>query len=401
MRIAIISDWFAEKMGYAENCLPKALAALGHEVHLITSNVQIYFNSPNYRETYEPFIGPPVVPCEVKELSGYTLHRLPHEVGKRGLRIQGLRKCLRALRPDVVQTFEMACTTTYEAALAKPLVGYKLFLESHLHASVFPLATARPSWRERARSFVRWAIPGKLVGAVSEKCYPISTDAADIAERFFGIPAKKIEVCSLGVDTDLFRPCLGDEAVRRRAELRKQLGFSDAEVVCVYTGRFAPDKGPACLARSVASLVEQGHQYRALFVGGGTPAQVEELRSAAGSVVHAFVPVQDLPPFYWAADVGVWPMQESTSQLDAAACGLPIIVSNRVEVRERVEGNGLFYEEGSTEDLARQLLALASPAVRRELGEHGTKKMREHFSWLEIARRRAGDYAAACVRGKA
>jgi hypothetical protein len=57
MRIAIISDWFSEKMGYAENCLPKALASLGHEVHLITSNVQPYFNSPNYRETYDLLSG--------------------------------------------------------------------------------------------------------------------------------------------------------------------------------------------------------------------------------------------------------------------------------------------------------------------------------------------------------
>lgn len=401
MRIAIISDWFAEKMGYAENCLPKALAALGHEVHLITSNVQIYFNSPNYCETYEPFIGPAVVSCEVKELSGYKLHRLPHQVGLRGLRIRGLRRCLRALRPDVVQTFDMACATTYEAALAKPLLGYKLFLESHLHASVFPLAAKRPSWRARAWNFLRWSVPGKLVGAVSEKCYPISTDSADIAERFFGIPARKIEVCSLGVDTDLFCPCQGDEPERRRAELRKQLGFSDSDIVCVYTGRFAPDKGPLCLARAVENLVAQGHPFRGLFVGGGTAAQVEEIRACAGCVVHSFVPVQDLPPFYWAADVGVWPMQESTSQLDAAACGLPIVVSNRVEVRERVEGNGLLYEEPSADDLARQLLTLADPAVRHELGERGTRKMREQFSWLGIARQRVRDYEAACGRGKA
>lgn len=36
MQIAIVSDWFSEKMGYAENFLPKAMASLGHEVHLVT-----------------------------------------------------------------------------------------------------------------------------------------------------------------------------------------------------------------------------------------------------------------------------------------------------------------------------------------------------------------------------
>ncbi len=70
MRIVLISDWFAEKMGYAENCLPKALAALGHEVHLVTSIGQVYFNSPSYSATYEEFLGPAVVPAGVKAWDG-------------------------------------------------------------------------------------------------------------------------------------------------------------------------------------------------------------------------------------------------------------------------------------------------------------------------------------------
>ena len=64
------------------------------------------------------------------------------------------------------------------------------------------------------------------------------------------------------------------------------------------------------------------------------------------------------------------------------------------------EGNGLFYEEGNAGDLAHKLLTLADPALRRELGDRGEKKMRAQFSWLEIARRRAEDYEAACGRGK-
>jgi glycosyltransferase involved in cell wall biosynthesis len=400
MRIVVISDWFAEKMGYAENCLPKALAALGHEVHLITSDVQPYFNTPGYRETYEPFIGPGVVSPGVKELSGYTLHRLPYGLRKGELRIPGLVAALRRLRPQVVQTFDVRCWTTYEAALAKPLVGYKLFLESHIHASVFPDAGALP-WRERLRRFFKWRLPGKFVSAVSQKCYPISDDAADITVRYFGVAPRKNEVCSLGVDTELFRPP-DDEAARgARTELRRRLGFADGDVVCVYTGRFAADKGPLCLARAVETLARQGRPYRGLFVGSGTAAEVAAIRGSAGCVVHPFVPVQDLPPFYWASEVGVWPKQESTSQLDAAACGLPIVLSDRVQVRERVEGSGLLYQEDSTDDLARQLLALAEPATRRELGERGAKKVRERFSWLGIARQRARDYEAACGGGGA
>jgi glycosyltransferase involved in cell wall biosynthesis len=306
---------------------------------------------------------------------------------------------LRHLRPQVVQTFDVLCWTTYEAAIAEPLLGYKLFLESHIHASVFPDPAGPLSWPERLRRFFSWWIPGRYVSAVSHKCYPISADAADITVRFFGVAPEKNEVCSLGVDTDLFRPPTDELSRTARSDVRNSLGFTNAEVVCVYTGRFAADKGPLCLAQAVARLVAAGHPYRGLFVGSGTAAEIEGIRACAGCQVQPFVPVQDLPPYYWAADVGVWPKQESTSQLDAAACGLPIVLSNRVQVRERVEGNGLLYEEGSVTDLAHQLLALANPAVRRELGERGTRKVRERFSWLDIARRRAADFEAACNPG--
>src|ERR1035437_8374532 len=120
MRIAIISDWFSERMGYAENCLPKALASLGHDVHLITTDAQVYFDSPDYASTYEPFIGPPIVPTGEKSLDRYTLHRLPPRRWGGRLRIEGLYGKLNSIRPDIVQTFEVSNMSTLEASVAQP-----------------------------------------------------------------------------------------------------------------------------------------------------------------------------------------------------------------------------------------------------------------------------------------
>jgi len=386
MRIVFITDWFAEKMGYAENCLPKAMASLGHEVHVITSNVQPYFNSPVYKETYEPFIGPGIVACGVKEIDGYTLHRLPHIMWKGNLRIRGLLAKLRASRPQIVQTFDVLSQTTFEAALGKLLLGYKLFLESHVHASVFPLATGRVG-------ATTVDAKGRVVSLLSEKCYPISADAADIAIRFFGVQPNKVSVCSLGVDTELFRSPTDASSQQVRVELRHRLGFAESDVVCVYTGRFSEDKDPLCLAQAISILVGQDMPFRGLFVGWGP--QAEAIQGCQGCVVHPFVPFRDLVQLYWAADIGVWPRQESTSQLDAAACGLPIVLSNRIKVTERVDGNGLTYEEGDPHDLARQVSTLCDPQVRCRMGEHGAKKMREHFSWRHIAEDRTRDYERA------
>lgn len=393
MRIAIISDWFSERMGYAENCLPKALASLGHDVHLITTDAQVYFDSPDYAATYQPFIGPPLVPTGVKTLDGYTLHRLPHRRWRGKLRIGGLYGKLKEIRPDVVQCFEVGNMSTLEAALAQPRLRYKLFLESHVHASVFGADWRAVSRKRRLRRAAYRKTVGAFISGRAQRCYPISEDAAEIAVGLYGISKSKIEVCSLGVDTELFRPPESPREISTRRQLRAQLGYGDDDVVCVYTGRFSPSKGPQVLADAIARLADSGERFKGLFIGGGTDAEIAGLRNSASCQVVPFMPARDLPPYYWAADVGVWPRQESTSQLDAAAAGLPIILSGRITVLERVTGNGLTYREGDPADLAERIQSLGSPASRRQLGTAGSLKMRTRFSWLQVAGKRAADYA--------
>lgn len=398
MRIVVVSDWFSEKMGYAENFLPKALAFLGAEVHVVTSNVQPYFDSPFYRETYEPFIGPGIVECGVQELDGYCLHRLPHDSWRGKLRIRGLQRKIWEIRPQIVQAFDTYCPSTYELALTRPFGGYRLFLESHLHASVFPASSQWLGLRWRFNWLLYAATIGRLVSLMSDKCYPISTDAADIIIQFFGYQASKVSICSLGVDTDLFKPASNGSHQEDRQRLRRRLGFAPDDIVCIYTGRMTKDKGPLVLAEAVASLATQGYSFRGLFVGSGQSTDLEAIKALPGCVVNSFVPVRELAQYYRAADIGVWPKQESTSQLDAAACGLPIIVSDEVKVRERVDGNGLLYVEGCASHLSQQMLKLSDPGIRNAMGKLGASKMREQFSWRRIAGERLRDYECALTR---
>lgn len=384
--------WFSEGMGYAENLLPAAMARLGHEVHLVTSDAQVYYHTPMYARTYEPFLGPPIVPCGVKQVGGVTVHRLPRRSVGWFHGVRGLVEALRALRPDVVQGFEASDLMAVEAALARRRAGYRLFVESHVHRSIFSTTGRRRIASELAWRAYAWTL-GRRVSAASERCYAISKDSAEIAHAYFGIAPEKIALCSLGVDTEAYRPATTPDALRAREERRRALGFGPAEVVCVYTGRFSRDKNPLLLADAVAALQGRGRPFRGLFVGDGE--QADALRARAGCVVHAFVPSRELPPLYQAADVGVWPKQESTSQLDAAACGLPIVIGDRAEVRDRVEGNGAVYAEDRVDDLARVLETLIDPEVRRRLGAAGAEKMQARYSWDFIARERARDYLRA------
>jgi glycosyltransferase involved in cell wall biosynthesis len=399
LKIAIISDWYSEKMGYAENLLPKALASLGHEVHLITTNTQVYFDSPSYSQTYEPFLGPGIVDSGVKEIDGYLLHRLPFVKWKwhRLIQIKGLYAKLLEIRPHVVQTLDAFCLSTLQAALISRSLGFKLFGESHTHASVFFARDQRIRLVDTVKWFLLGNTIGRFISAHFEKCYPISVDAADIAVRYFGISKKKIKVCSLGVDTEFFKPPNGDSAYHVRAALRAELGIKPADIVCIYTGRLTEDKNPLCLAKAIDILVEKGRPFRGLFVGNGTDDYISLISQCRGCVIHPFVPTTDLPKFYWSSDVGVWPRQESTSQLDAAACGLPLVLSNRIEVLERVQGNGILYDEDDHFDLAKKLSSLEDSSVRKSLGLAGAEKVFRKFSWEKIALDRVIDYEKALI----
>ena len=393
MKIVFITDWFSEKMGYSENTLPKAVAALGHEVHLLSANIQTYFGTPIYASTYEPFLGPGVVPLETRSINGVIVHRLPHQFISKQIRIRGLWRELWKLKPQVVQTFAVAPWPTYEATAVKAVLGYRLFTESHVHASVFEPTQAWQGIRKRLNWLVYAGTVGRWVSTMSEKCYPISEDAAAIAIEYFGVQKHKVDICPLGVDTLLFKPAETEQTQTVRTELRTRLGFSASDIVCVYTGRFSRDKNPLCLAHAIAELCSKGKPFRGLFVGDG--AQCKEIEQCAGCVVHRFVPTVELPPFYWASEIGVWPAQESTSQLDAAACGLPIVISASTLVVERVTGNGLTYKEGDASDLANVLASLQEADLRNRMGSAGVTKMEERFSWRRIAESRIKDYEKA------
>ncbi len=204
MRIVFVTEYYTEGMGYIENGLTKALASLGQEVHVVTSDLNVYGNLPEYKTTFRHFLGPAECACGVFSVDGYAVHRLPHQLVGKYVRIRGLVRTVAGLSPDIIQA---------------------------------------------------------------------------------------------------------------------------------------------------------------------------------------------LAPYYRAADIGVWPVQESISMLDAAACGLPLVVPERMGDRECVKGSGIVYRQGSIEDLAGALARLESAEARRELGDIGAARMRETCDWSRLAEKRLRDYS--------
>ena len=84
--------------------------------------------------------------------------------------------------------------------------------------------------------------------------------------------------------------------------------------------------------------------------------------------------------------------------LDAAACGIPLVVSDGIVYRDHVDGNGLIHEMNNLDDLVRCLLILRDQAERGRLGSAGARKMSASFSWKSVAMRRLKDYEKSMNR---
>ena len=395
MRVAIVTQWYTEGLGYSENMLSRALANAGAEVHIISGLSHIYAHTPKYDAIYRSVLGPPdSEPGSYPTSSSAILHRVPssHNVADPGF----LSQALAAVRPDVVQSFAVTDAWSLESAHYCNGSEAVLFTENHVHESVIP----RGPWQtprgwlvgvaNRVRPWVR------LINNTTQVCFAISEDTYRVAWRRLGVPRSKIVTEPLGVDTDLFHPpsreYLGDREKQRRA-----LGVGADEVLCIYTGRLSEDKAPHLLAEAVASMRQTGISIRALFVGAGSADYTDRLRRADGCSVAAFRPTSELASLYRASDIGVWPREESTSQLDAMASGLPIVISDRVRTQERI-GVGATYEEGNSSSLAASLATLQDWPRRAQLGSVARLRVESGLSWNSVAERRMAIYDAVLAR---
>ncbi|MDZ7879983.1 MAG: glycosyltransferase family 4 protein [Saprospiraceae bacterium] len=408
MKIVVISRWYSEKMGYIENCLPRALAELGHEVHVVTSTAQVYFNHPFYEKSYQNYLGDRIQPVGSSDNEGgVRLHRLPFWSAAGHIWLRGLTKKIKELQPDIVHTFEHTSPDSVRLALVKKVGSgqFKLFTANHSVYSV--LDTAR-NW-ETISIFkkISWhllqRVPGGFVASQIERCFAVTSDAGEIAARFLGVPAEKVKVTTLGVDTVQFHP---DSSAQQTT--RDTLGFTEQDIVVLYTGRLTAQKNPLLVAKAIEQLNKNAQspssmhtkvRFKGLFIGDGE--QKEAIAALPNIVILPPQPYRELPKFYQAADIAVWAMEESTSQLDAVGSGVCLVLTDKITAYACIESAddsskpkivSRKFKHQNFDDLVTQLISLTDPSVRAALQTRGVATIEGTSSWKVIAKERVKDY---------
>ena len=227
----------------------------------------------------------------------------------------------------------------------------------------------------------------------------ISESTKRDAVRLLNLDANKIDVAVPGVDAEFYQPI--DTAALENFRRTKNL----PEHFVLFIGTREPRKNiPTLLCAFAAAKRRMNFPHRLVLAGGRgwmddeIPRVLQETGLTGEVILPGFVPHDELPYWYRAADCFVYPSQYEgfgMPALEALASGTPVITSDISSLPEAVGEAALLIDPKSSEEIADALVRVLSDAsLRQQMSTRGLEHARQ-FSWTRTAQVTAGSYRRA------
>ena len=209
--------------------------------------------------------------------------------------------------------------------------------------------------------------------------------------NYFNIPEEKIRVIYNGVNP-MFRP-IGQE--QRNAVLKK---YNLPSEFLLYIGNVKPHKNITGLIESYIMALKQNSSLPALVISGrynqlitATPNLRKLLASKEieSKIIFAgYLPTVDLPAIYSQALIFLFPSFYEgfgLPNLEAMACGTPVITSNCSSIPEVVENSAILIDPYNSEMIADAILNLAGNTELQQTYRERGLRQAQKFSWNKSA----------------
>lgn len=253
-----------------------------------------------------------------------------------------------------------------------------------------------------------------LVRAIERRVYSGSAAMAAVApavaadvERRFGQPHGSVAVIVNGVDAGAFSP---ENRLALRASRRRELGLNDNQAVVLVVGNEFYAKG---MDTAIASLELLPENVVLLLAGEIDASVVRDTAEEHGVQARVFQSPHrsDVISHYAAGDLFVLPSREDTyplPPLEAAACGLPVVVSCKAGTADLFEDeqDGLILEHpDDPAEVASAIGRLLADATFAERIAQGGRSLAEGCTWdknaelaLKLVTRRIAETGAQAPR---
>ncbi|MGB8646066.1 MAG: glycosyltransferase family 1 protein [Anaerolineae bacterium] len=235
------------------------------------------------------------------------------------------------------------------------------------------------------RLYLKWGT--QLSVARARRVIVISESTRRDLVRFLNVPPDKIDVIVPGVEPEFF----GNGDPNSLQTFRRSKGLP--EHFLLYVGTLEPRKNIPALIHAFMRARARRQLPHQLVIAGGRGWKDETITRAleeGGDAIirPGFVPQDELPYWYQAADAFIYPSQYEgfgMPPLEALAAGTPVITSNLSALPEAVGDAALLvdpHDENAIEEAITRMLT--DQDLRADLAMRGVARAKE-LTWARAA----------------
>lgn len=250
--------------------------------------------------------------------------------------------------------------------------------------------------QEESVLYFKTALPFSVKKAI--RIIAVSNTVKKDILRHFNIPEEKVKVIYHGVDPIFKRPM--DEAILEKYHLPKKY--------ILFVGNIEPKKNLERLIRAFDLLKKNADIPHKLVIVGkkGWKCQsvfdtVTRLKITSEIVFTGYVPEEDLPVIYSMTDLFVFPsLYEGFGipPLEAMACEVPVLVSNKGALPEITGGTCLQVDPFDMNEIARGMHQLLTNTHLRNKSVARGKEWVRQFTWEKTAKKTLNVYEQTIIR---